>query len=168
MSGQGNIILIGFATSGKTTVGKLLAAKMGKKFVDLDDLTYAEYNKLCVDESNWNEALFRQSERKICKTLDVSNCVIACGGGTPMCEEFKKLAQCGTVVWLKVSAEQVRKRLGNTARPLFDKLTVEQLREFVNQRVKYYDFADVAVDTDNRMPQEVTEAICDKLGCHAV
>ena len=168
MSGRGNIILIGFATSGKTTVGKLLADKIGKKFVDLDDLTYAEYNMHCDENDDWTEALFRQSEGKICKTLDVSNCVIACGGGTPMCEEFKKLAHGGTVVLLKVSAEQVRKRLGNTTRPLFDKLTVEQLREFVNQRVKYYDFADVAVDTDNKTPQEVTDAICDRLGCHAV
>ena len=164
MSKKNNIVLIGFATSGKTTVGKLVAKKTKMNFVDLDDMTYAEYKKIhFADNGKWDEELFRKAESAVCDNLDVTNCVVACGGGTPTRKEFAKLCSGGTVVWLKVSAEQVAMRLGNTERPLFDNLTLSELKTFVAKRTEYYEIAELQVDTDNKTPQEVADEICKAL-----
>ena len=165
---KNNIILVGFATSGKSTVGKLLAELTGKRFVDIDELTYALYRQMLLDTNDdgdvWNEELFRLAESQVCSDLIVDNAVIACGGGTPMSSEFGKVACQGTVVWLRVSAEQVATRRGDTSRPLFDNLVTEQLADFVKRRTEYYDkCADIAVDTDGKTPEQVVNEICKKM-----
>lgn len=163
-----NIILVGFATSGKSTVGQMLAERTGKGFVDTDDMTYALYRQMLIDTNDdgdvWNEELFRLAESQVCSELVVDNAVVACGGGTPMSSEFGKVACQGTVVWLQVSAKQVACRLGETSRPLFDNLVSEQLADFVVRRTDYYKkYADIVVDTDGKTPEQVANEICQKM-----
>lgn len=157
---NGAVVLIGFASSGKTTVGKLLADRLGVAFVDVDDLTYAHYNA----KDNWDEQQFRAAEQAVVDQLKVDNCVVACGGGTPVQPNFNKLTQGNTVVWLQVSASTVAARLGNVSRPLFDGKSVDQLSDFVSKRSQIYkQVASFTVVADDKTPLQVVDEILELL-----
>jgi len=110
---KNNIIsLIGMTGCGKTSVGRLLAAKLGARFIDLDDeivLRHGEIKKI-FDEKG--EAVFRQIEYDTLKSvIDTSSgalCVLSCGGGLPTYPSSRSLlSESTTVVWIKRSAEEV-------------------------------------------------------------
>lgn len=158
------LILVGFACAGKTTVGKLYAEKYNTKFVDTD----SEIERRCgmsVGEifAKYGEEYFRKQEAALLVDLPDNNCVISCGGGTPTVEGFADFVADATIVWLKVSLEAVKNRLGDVVRPLFDGLTEAELAEKIAVRSKIYaEFADYVVDTDNFTP-EVVEKIINRL-----
>lgn len=158
------LVLVGFACAGKTTVGKLYAEKYNTKFVDTD----SEIERRCgmsVGEifAKYGEEYFRKQEAALLADLPDNNCVISCGGGTPIVDGFAEFAADATVIWLKVSAPVVNARLGNVARPLFDALTEAELAKKIAVRSKIYaEFVDYVVDTDNFTP-EVVEKIISRL-----
>ena len=156
------VILIGFATSGKSSVGKLLAARLNAKFVDTD----AEIERECgltVQQifDKYGEGYFRQKENDLLASLVAEqNVVIACGGGVVLATSFSQLAASGTVVWLTATASTVKSRLGGTQRPLFDGLDASQLQQFIDARAPLYKrYADVTVATDNLTPEQVAAKI---------
>ncbi len=159
---NGNVVIIGFACAGKTTAGRLLAEKLGKRFVDTDEeirtLFPDKWKKFCEND---DEQAFRQAEADVVFALShCRNTVIACGGGTPTLSCFGTLAAHATVVWLTVFADSVMSRLGNVARPLFDSLTERQLDDFICRRNEIYSkFADFSVATDEKTPDEVADEI---------
>ncbi len=158
------IVLVGFACSGKTTVGKLLAADYGFVSIDTDNAIEQRCG-MSVGEifAKYGEEYFRKQEAALLADLPDNNCVISCGGGTPTVDGFAEFAADATVIWLKVSAPFVNARLGNVARPLFDGLTEAELAEKIAVRSKIYaEFADYVVDTDNFTP-EVIEKIISRL-----
>lgn len=158
------IVLVGFACSGKTTVGKLLAADYGFVSIDTDNAIEQRCG-MSVGEifAKYGEEYFRKQEAALLADLPDNNCVISCGGGTPTVDGFAEFAADATVIWLKVSAPFVNARLGNVARPLFDGLTEAELAEKIAVRSKIYaEFADYVVDTDNFTP-EVVEKIISRL-----
>lgn len=110
-----NLVLIGFMGSGKSTVGRLLAAQTNRYFLDTDALIEAAAGKTIeqIFESE-GEAAFRQRERDLAAWLErsVSNAVIATGGGMPtVCENLKRI---GKVVYLDCTFETVIERLGKS------------------------------------------------------
>lgn len=155
------LVLVGFACAGKTTVGKLYAEKYNTKFVDTD----SEIESRCgmsVGEifAKYGEEYFRKQEAALLADLPDNNCVISCGGGTPTIERFADFVVDATVVWLKVSLEAVKNRLGDVVRPLFDGLTEAELAEKIAVRSKIYsEFADYVVDTDNFTPEVIEKII---------
>ena len=110
-----NIILIGMPGSGKSTIGVVLAKKMGYQFIDSDIVIQQKYEKTLeqlIDEHS--DAGFIQIENDVNKEIKAERPVIATGGsvvyGREAMEHFKKT---GVVVYLKVPEEELKKRLGS-------------------------------------------------------
>lgn len=165
MSDLTNVILIGFAASGKTTVGKLLAEKLGMRFADADLLveckTGSTVQRIFAEHG---EAYFRDLENDALASLTYAcNTVVSCGGGSVLCGSFEALAATGKVVWLQVSSATVFGRLRG-GRPLFDGLSERQLAVIVSDRERLYrKFAQLTICTDNLTPEEAANRISEML-----
>lgn len=117
-----NIILCGFMGCGKTTVGKRVAARTGRRFVDMDEFITQQAG-MSVSEifARLGEADFRRREREACRELaGERDCVIATGGGALIFpENVEALAGSGPIVLLDVAPEVLLLRLaGDKTRPL--------------------------------------------------
>jgi len=144
-----NITLIGMPASGKSTVGVLLAKRLGYSFVDVDIVIQEQEGRLLKEIiAEEGQEGFLDVENRVNAELSVHNSVIAPGGsviyGKEAMEHLKKIS---TVVYLKLSYEEVEERLGNlTDRGvvLKDGMTLKDLYE---ERIPYYEkYADITVD----------------------
>ena len=116
-----NVILIGMMGCGKTTVGKLLAEKLGRELADTDVLIEEREGRTIPEIfSAEGEAYFRELELAVCKKLARRNdLVIACGGGLPLREEaIHLLKDSGTVFWLNRDPGRTYDSLDTASRPL--------------------------------------------------
>jgi shikimate kinase len=135
--------------SGKSTIGVLLAKRLGYSFVDVDILIQEQEGRL-LKEIIAEEGLegFMAVENRINANLDVNHSVIAPGGSVIYGKEaMENLKKIGIVVYLKLSYEEVERRLGN----LVDRGVVLKdgmtLRDLYDERVPYYEkYADITVD----------------------
>lgn len=163
-----NYVLIGFMGAGKTSVGKLLAKKSGKAFLDTDEMIVKQMN-LSINEifSVYGEEYFRKLETNLLKALcdSAHNSVISVGGGTPVKEENRKyLKKLGSVVYLSITESTVIKRLkGDTTRPLLQG-TKQEVKEKVStllnsRKEKYEDAANYIVKVDRMNKEEIVEKI---------
>jgi len=164
-----NIVLIGMRGAGKSTVGKRLAALMGKEFVDTDDLVEKRLGapiKEIVGKKGWG--FFRSMEKRAIK--DVSrgdHLVIAAGGGAVLDpENVKSLKKNGLVIWLKADGQVLQERLSldpqteNNRPTLTGRGTLEELIEIMASRAPLYEkAADVQLDTGNLDLEKVVEII---------
>lgn len=159
-----NIILCGFMGCGKSTVGKLLAKKLGMTFVDMD--AYIEEKAgMTVKEifAGFGESHFRDLEHQACIDLNATgNKVIGAGGGTLTFDRNTKvLKENGTVVFLEVSYEILCERLKNdTARPLLHcENRNEKIKELLEARTPIYkSVADITIN-GNLVPNKVVPEI---------
>lgn len=157
------IILIGYMGSGKSEVGRQLAAFLNYKFIDLDQAiakeTGSSISKLFLTKG---ELYFRKIERKMVEKIlsDNSDLILATGGGTPcygdMVQFLKSLAAT-TTVYLKTSNEELTQRLFSekNKRPLIAHLNTELLlNDFIKkhlfERSYYYNQSDLKITTDHR------------------
>lgn len=161
-----NIILAGFMGTGKTTVGKLLAERLGWPFVDTD-AEVAGRAGASVDEvfARWGEEFFRRLEADVvAKVAARTGQVIATGGGALLRPDSRRrLEEGGFVILLKaepaVIAERLR-RAGLAGRPLLAGGPLEQrVSELLSARHHVYDGVEVQVDTSGRSPEETAELI---------
>jgi shikimate kinase len=160
-----NIVLIGMRGSGKTTVGKLLAEKLGKKFIEMDELIAQRVGRgipEIVAQYGWGK--FREAETEITREVaELDNVVNATGGGVVTREEnVRELKRKGKLVWLKADMGTLLRRIGdNQSRPsLTGKPPQEDLAVVLAERAPIYQrCADVIIDTEDKSPEEVAEAI---------
>lgn len=147
----GNVILVGFMGAGKSVVGRLLARRLGRCFVETDDMIAARQG-CSIPEifARHGEERFRQLEADAVGLLALkSDDVVATGGGLP-CREgrMEALRALGTVVWLRgdvaALAERAR-RSGN--RPMLAGRTGEEIEALYRQREPFYRQAHLTVDT---------------------
>ncbi|MHC5209221.1 MAG: shikimate kinase [Planctomycetota bacterium] len=122
MSAERNIVLIGMRCSGKTTLGRALAERLGRAFTDLDEVL-AQRAGLPADEvlARDGEPAFRRLEEQVLRwAATLEGHVIATGGGAVVHERtFATLAGTGTVIYLEASAaELIRRGLGRHQPPL--------------------------------------------------
>jgi shikimate kinase len=131
-----NIILIGFKSSGKSTIGALLARLSGKGFIDTDYLVESLFDERASIYlscrgiyQKFGAAYMRELETDALKTLsELKNCVVATGGGVVLQEENVPLLQkAGLTVFLDVPLEALQKRLAGSASPLFREKSVAQV-----------------------------------------
>ena len=153
--------------SGKTTVGRFLAARLGWTFVDLDD-RIAERCGLSVPEifAQFGEPHFRREEAgALLASLGASQLVLALGGGAPEAETNRNLLRQSprtAVVYLQGSFETLQERCAvqslqtgqdaAVARPVFADLTLARQR-FSLRAPLYAEIATLTVDTDGRPPE---------------
>ena len=149
-----NVILIGMPGCGKSTLGVLLAKSLGMTFLDTDlviqDREHALLSQLIRTHGSDG---FLALEGSICAQLDVNNSVIATGGSAVYSDEaMKHLASIGTVVYLKISYEQLVHRLSDLQeRGVVLKGGIGMsLRELFDERKPLYEkYAEVTVDVDD-------------------
>ena len=154
---MGNVILIGFMGSGKTTVGIRLSYRLRKPVIDTDKEIEREEKRSISDIfATDGETYFRDKETACLKKLvkNGGNQIISAGGGLPLREENRVLLhKLGQVFYLKASPRTIYERLKHdTTRPL---LQVEdpqsKIRTLLDERDAYYrDAADVIVDVDGK------------------
>ena len=157
-----NITLIGMPSSGKSTIGVLLAKRLGYSFVDVDIVIQEKEGRL-LKEIIAEEGLdgFLEVENRINAGVNVNRSVIAPGGsviyGKEAMEHYK---QIGQIVYLKLSFEEVERRIGNVVDrgvALRDGMT---LRDLYDERVPYYEkYADITVDETGQTPGETVDAL---------
>ena len=163
-----NYVLIGFMGAGKSSVGKMLAEKSGKQFMDTDEMIVKQMN-LSINDifATYGEEYFRDLETNLVKALseNVNNAVISVGGGLALREENRMyLKKIGTVVYLSVNESTVIRRLkGDTSRPLL-RGTKEEVKEKVStllnaRRPLYEDAAHLVVKTDRLNKDEIVNRI---------
>ena len=160
-----NIVLIGLRGSGKTIIGKLLAKRLSKQFVEMDELIVQRLGQRIpeiVNRYGWQK--FRDAETEVTREVAVlDNVVNATGGGVVTREEnIHELKKKGKLVWLKADLDTLLRRIGNSqSRPsLTGKSQREDMEAVLAERSPIYErVADFIVDTEGKMPEEVAEAI---------
>ena len=170
-----NIALIGFMGSGKTTVGRLLAVRLGMKFIDLDDVIKDKLGMEITEIfSNYGEKYFRDVESQVVKEVftGIDNSVIACGGGVVLKDDNVRIInQNSVVVYLRISPYEAYSRLLSCRdRPL---LNVSNRLEVINQLMRvreplYLRTAHIVVDVDGRTPEDIVEEIIRTLSSKVV
>ena len=164
-----NLVLCGFMGCGKTTVGRLLAARTGRRFVDTDALIEEEAGMAVEDIfKRFGEEDFRLREWQACSRLaEKENLVIATGGGAlTFPENAAVLRRSGVIILLDVSPETVLDRLkGDRTRPLLQREDKEMaVRELMARRLpQYYEAASLFID-GNQAPEAVAGDILLALG----
>lgn len=155
-----NITLIGMPASGKSTVGVLLAKRLGFSFVDVDILIQ-EQEKRLLKEIIAQDGLdgFLAVENRVNASLDVERSVIAPGGSVIYgAEAMEHLKEISTIVYLKLSYEEVEARLGDLVDrgvALKDGMT---LLDLYQERVPYYEkYADITVDESGQTSGETVD-----------
>lgn len=152
---KSNITLIGMPASGKSTIGVLLAKRLGYSFVDVDIVIQEKTGKLLKEIiAEQGTEGFIQVEEQVNRELDVHRCVIAPGGSVIYGESaMEHLKEISTIVYLKLSYQSVKRRLGNlTDRgvALKDGMT---LRDLYHERVPLYEkYADITVEEGKQGP----------------
>ncbi len=165
-----NIALIGFMGVGKTAVGKVLAEKLGRSFVELDSLIEQKAGKSIPDIFQQDgETAFRELEIEVTKEVSKDrNLVIACGGGVVLNKiNIDRLRQQSRIVYLTASLGVILKRVSGDGdeRPLLKAANrALNIRELLRFRKPFYErAADITIDTSKLDIDSVAEQIIEKL-----
>ncbi len=164
-----NISLIGFMGSGKSTIGKILAKKLGLLFIDLDRVIELDQEKEVSDIFKIHgEEHFRELETKVIKKIYKNkNCVFACGGGVVKRKENMCIIRRNSVVvYLKISGQNAFERLKDVRdRPLVDvKNKKETIEKMIKERdILYKKYAHITIDNDNNDPEQISDQILARL-----
>jgi shikimate kinase len=159
------IVIIGFMGAGKTTVGRLLADKLGLPFAD-SDLVIEEQTGRPVRDifAEDGEPAFRTMEHQvIADLLDGPDAVLALGGGAPEHPGTQARLKQANVVYLQVGYQQAMQRVaGDEYRPL---LARPGLDDLYRRRLDVYEaVASLTLPTDGRRPEAIGADIIDRLG----
>jgi shikimate kinase len=157
------VVLVGPPGSGKTTVGGLLALRLGVDFRDTDsDIEALEGKQIAEIFVDDGEEHFRKLERDaVAVALREHDGVLAVGGGAVTSDETRGLLTSAQVVFLDVGLAHASSRVGlGTSRPLLLGNVRAQLKRLLDERRPLYaEIADSVVGTDGLDPAQVTELV---------
>jgi shikimate kinase len=155
------LVLVGFMGAGKTEVGRVLAERLGVRFVDLDleieRLEGKPVGRIFADEG---EAYFRSREREVLQSLSGGDMVLSVGGGAYTTDDnISLISSMATAVWLDCPIEICLERCSRTPanRPLFS--NPEEMKRLYKHRQRFYRRAQYRVDASSYIPDEVAEEI---------
>lgn len=160
------VVLAGFMASGKTTVGRMLADRLGWEFVDFDEEIERRTGRSVGEVfRRGGEAEFRRMEADL--TAEVAGrerLVLAPGGGWITQPALLQGIRSGAlVVWLRISPEEALRRAeaDGTHRPLLAgaRDPLDRARALLQHREPFYRLADAVIDVDGRSPDEIADAI---------
>ncbi|WP_230208235.1 shikimate kinase [Microlunatus sp. Gsoil 973] len=164
---SGPIILVGPPSSGKSTVGRSLAERLGRTFVDVDEVIEERTGKTIGEIfASDGEPVFRELETAT--TLEIlaeESGVVSLGGGAVTSDAIRDALESYQVVWLQVGIAAAAERIGlNTARPLLLGNVRGQLIKLMRERQPLYAaVATISLATDNRGPAELVDSIIEQL-----
>jgi len=157
-----NLVLTGFMGTGKTTVGRILADRLGYGFVDTDEVIESRAGPIGEIFERDGEEVFRQLERSVARELAGRTGLVIATGGRMMLDASCSacLEPAARVVCLTAHPDIIVERIGGTGRrPLLDVPDAPaRVRELLAERAEgYARFA--SVETDDRSPGEVADAV---------
>ena len=161
-----NVILIGMPGVGKSTIGVVLAKRLGFRFVDSDLVIQDKYGKLLhelIDEFGVDG--FWEIENRVNAELDVQKSVIATGGsavyGREAMERFRKT---GIVVYLKLPYEELAERLGDLYLRGVTLLPGQTLEDLYKERTPLYEkYAHITINCQGKTIRELVAEVAEKL-----
>lgn len=159
-----SIFLAGFMGTGKSTVGRLLAKKLGYSFTDLDEELVRQAG-CSIPEifKSEGEQGFRQREKDgLSKLIRPEGIILATGGGAVLDQENRNLLiQNGYLVGLLADEQTIWERIGTDPnRPLLQgKHARQRIHDLLQQRLKVYEALPYCVDTQNMSPEQVVDQI---------
>jgi len=157
-----NVVLIGFMGTGKTAVGRRVAARLGCPFVDTDTLIEERAGRpiprIFAEDG---EAAFRQLEAEVVDAAaGRDGVVIATGGGVVLRpENMARLRQTGVIVALRADPKAILARVGGSVRPLLAGDPEGSIRRLLAERDVLYGEADLAVDTTALSPEDAAARV---------
>jgi shikimate kinase len=163
-----NIVLCGFMATGKSSVGKKLAAMVGYNFLDLDAAIETEVG-ISIPQifASQGEPAFRDLESRMVERMaDRTGLVIATGGGTiANPQNLEKLKRCGIVITLTADLQTILQRVGSGEdRPMLKaEDRIERIQALMEQRAQAYAQADIVLDTSALSIQEAAQLLMDRL-----
>ena len=165
---KGNLILVGFMGAGKSSVGRILARRLGRCLVETDDMIVAKEGASIPEIfAGKGEAYFRAAEEEVLGLLALkADEVIATGGGFP-CQKGRvdRLRALGTVIWLSGDFDVLYSRaLAAGERPMLAGRSREDVEVLYRARVPFYEQADLVVDATASGPDRVAAEVLGALG----
>ena len=165
MQEKKNIVLIGMPGAGKSTVGVVLAKRLGYRFLD-SDLVIQEQTKKLLHELITEHGVdgFLRIEEEINASLNCENAVIATGGSVIYGEKaMEHLREIGCVVYLKLSYEEIEERLGDLTARVVALKDGQTLRDLYNERCPLYEkYAHVVQECDGKLVRQIVEELAAK------
>lgn len=163
-----NIFLVGFMGAGKTTVGRVLAGRLGYRYCDSDKVIETKAGKTIPEIfSGLGEDRFRELESETLESLAGKiKQVIATGGGAVMRDRnWDAMKKGGVTVYLKAPAEVIWNRIKHSkTRPLLNvDNPLDAAKELLEERIPFYEKADLTVDTESLSVEETASEIVKKL-----
>lgn len=162
-----NIILIGMPGAGKSTVGVVLAKKLGYAFVDSDLVIQEKYGRLLHELIKENGVQgFWKIENDVNASLDTHRSIIATGGSAVYgAEAMEHLRAIGTVVYLQLPYEEVADRLGDLNARGVTLLPGQTLMDLYEERTPLYEkYAHVVISCSGKMLREIVAEIAEVAG----
>ena len=162
MKQKSNIILIGMPGVGKSTIGVVLAKRLGYQFVDSDLVIQEQEGKLLHEliEENGNQG-FLEIENRVNASIDEERAVIATGGSAVYGKEaMRHLSDIGIVVYLSLPYDAMEKRLGHLGQRGVAIQPGQSLKEMYEERIPLYEeYARIKIQCDNKEIREIVEEI---------
>lgn len=162
MKRKENIVLIGMPGAGKSTVGVVLAKRLGRRFVDSDLVIQDKYGKLLHEliEEHGIEG-FWQIENDVNASLELEGSVIATGGSAVYgAEAMEHLRSTGKVVYLSLPYEEVAERLGDLNARGVTLKPGQTLQDLYAERVPLYEkYAHITIACSGKMLREIVAEI---------
>ncbi len=164
------LALVGYRGTGKSTVGKLLANRLERLFLDADvELERRAGRSIPSIFAEWGEPVFRDWEERTLRELvgEYPGSVLATGGGVVLRPSNRALLrEFGSVVWLQAEPSELARRLAaaerrGTNRPALTPTgTLAEVEKVLEGRIPLYrEVSDLVVETSGRSPVEISEAI---------
>ena len=162
------IVFVGFMGVGKTTIGKLVAKKLYRDFIDIDEQIEKEFQMPTTKIfETFGEKTFREREKSLIVSLSQQPLnIISVGGGAFLQEDIRKacLANC-LVFYLDLSWDSWKERIGLLidSRPVLQNKSIDQIEELFYSRQPAYSLHNSKVKTDNLNVEEVADYIVESL-----
>jgi shikimate kinase len=163
-----NLILIGFMGSGKTTIGKALAQRLGLGYLDTDDMIEKQQGMEIKEIfSRYGESYFRRLEQEAVASLPaLEGYVVSLGGGTLMGHNnLETVKKAGQTIFLNAPLPKILNNLKGKFRPLVgNAIEEDSLRQLLEKRLPVYHKADIIIDTASLDVEQTIEEILKRIG----
>lgn len=163
---KNNLIFIGMPAVGKSTVGVVVAKRLGLGFLDTDLLIQEKEGRLLRDIIK-SEGLdgFLKIENKVNSSVEVENHVISPGGSVVYCEEaMEHFKKTGIIIYLRVSCETIKDRIKDPKKRGVVLRKDQTLEDLYNERSRLFEkYADIVVDEDGCTIDETIESVAKAL-----